>query len=552
MSNISEITYYLSDGYSYSGSQPVPQADVDNEPGWQYKSNLVGQQLKVLAYDGSSQTFKYSNIGSCGFEFKSFNVTISRNPRLIIQSKPTGSGDADPLYHSKWVFELSDQLHSEELITCFSFNPPFQYDNKRMFQLVFNDTLSQGDRNVYEEISKIYIETDSTVDNHNLLLKNFVINSAGLINNYSFQRTVNYSAGDINLEVLKEIEAPNNRDGYAQVLLTSAGGTAVKADTTCVVQKDTENRTGWNCVNSVAGTKFNFYIFNGLEENFRLDEINSVYWRGYVNRYTGVSSVPFLQIYTKPQGAGDGGAFFRTRINYTYNPALDDVVGIGEEIVYYGENLPDMTFTNRKVKLSSKVVLGPNQGSEEVLFVVVASDSGATVDTMNSTVNLVGFNNTKVRRNFNLLTSANEISVGNQDTLSVAQQVLVYGKNGLNLHPLKIDTVGRLITFSEDIRSAEVNIVTNQTVGANADIGSSINCGTFKFINIYGSGSGNHSIRLFTSSDNVNFYFMQEIYPNTVNGNYEYYVQTSEQLQYVKLVNSNTSNTFTLNYTLSN
>jgi hypothetical protein len=298
----------------------------------------------------------------------------------------------------------------------------------------------------------------------------------------------------------------------------------------------------------VAGTKFNYYIFNGVEELLTLGAVSSLYWKGYVNRFTGVSSVPFLTIYTKPTGVGDAGPFYHSRINYVY--ANDNTIGLGEECLFYGENEPSSTFTNRKIKFNNKSVVGDALPSEEVLFIVCSSDSGAAAGTMNSTINLVGFNDTLIKRNFNLIS---QINVGNEDDLTEAKQTLSYGKNGTGgLHPIQVDEEGRVVTFSEHVRSAEGTIANILTVGANQDIGSPVDCGKFKYLNVYGVSTGNHPISLWTSSDQIIYYFQEEINPQTFNGAYNFYLATSQHLQFIKLVNGNTTNTFNLKYTLSN
>jgi hypothetical protein len=370
---------------------------------------------------------------------------------------------------------------------------------------------------------------------------------------YGYNQTENKLKGlllndNSELKVSDAFNTEKSRDGYAQVYLYSAGGASVKADTTCVVQPDSELRDGWNAVNSVAGTKFNYYIFNGAEEVLTLGDVSSLYWKGYVNRFTGVSSVPFLQIYTKPTGVGDAGAFYHSRINYIY--ANDDTIGIGEECLFYAETVPTSTFTNRKIKFNNKSVVGDGLPAEEVLFIVCASDSGAGAGTMNSTINLVGFNDTKIKRNFNLIS---QINVGNEDNLNVAKQTLSYGKNGTGgLHPLQVDSEGRLVTFSEHVRSPEGTIANILTVPSNQDIGTAVDCGKFKYLNVYGVATGNHSISLWTSSDQFIYYFQEEINPTTYNGAYNFYLSTSNHLQYILLKNGNTTNTFNLKYTLSN
>src|SRR6056300_1014527 len=85
-----------------------------------------------------------------------------------------------------------------------------------------------------------------------------------------------------NVSLIQEAKTLN-ANGYSQVLLTSAGGTAVKADTTSLVQQDPEHREGWNLTNSVAGTKFNLYYFNGTQESITLGDVLSIYFKGFIN-----------------------------------------------------------------------------------------------------------------------------------------------------------------------------------------------------------------------------------------------------------------------------
>lgn len=180
-----------------------------------------------------------------------------------------------------------------------------------------------------------------------------------------------------------------NFDGYAQVLLTSAGGTAVKADTDCVVQEDPEHRMGWNLINQVGGTKFNLHYFNGNQEIITLNQIQSVYFKGFINVNSETSSMPFIHIYTKPTGSGDAGPFYHSKIDYEYN--LDNSIGIGEECIFYGEGEPKTKFTNRNIQFNNKTVTGDGNPTEEILYIVVSSNSGATAGAVNVTLNTLGF-----------------------------------------------------------------------------------------------------------------------------------------------------------------
>lgn len=272
-----------------------------------------------------------------------------------------------------------------------------------------------------------------------------------------------------------------NFNGYAQVLLTSAGGTSVKADTDCVVQEDPEHRMGWNLTNSVGGTKFNLYYFNGTQETIGLGQIQSVYFKGFINANVEPASMPFIHIYTKPTGSGDAGPWYHSKIDYLYDS--DNTIGIGEECVFYGEGEPKTKFTNRQIALNNKVVTGDGRPEEEILYVVVSSDSGALQDSVNVTLNTLGFDASAgnigdfdIYRNLVLVSESNlagrateakqddmitdlnsidtelstlnsKITKGNDLTLSEAQQVLVYGEvtsgpGTGELHPIHITNAG--------------------------------------------------------------------------------------------------------------
>lgn len=312
-------------------------------------------------------------------------------------------------------------------------------------------------------------------------------------------------------------------NGKAQVFLSSAGGTAVKADSSCSITADPEYREGWNCVNSTASTKFNLYIFNGAEEIMTLGDLASIYFKGYINRYTGIQSMPFLQVYTKPTGSGDAGPFFHSRINWVYS--ADDTIGLGEECVFWGEGEPSSQFSNRKIQLSSKLVLGDGADSEEILYIVCASDSSANQNEMNSTINLIGFNDTNIKRNYHLvgrdITNLWESDISNNikgdiDSINTSaalidakiskgsdaltapaglQQVLIYGKEeGTgDLDPIDVDAQGRLITVSylpEPVLTPYTSFINNGTIAGRGQSTQTINMNGFRNVQIVGQTGG--------------------------------------------------------------
>lgn len=269
-------------------------------------------------------------------------------------------------------------------------------------------------------------------------------------------------------------------NGSAQALLGSAGATAILGDSTITPTADPENRDGWNFVNSVAGTKFNLYYFNGTQEIITLADISSVFAKVYINNFASLSGSPFFHIYTKPTGSGDAGAFYHSRIDYEIDSSV--IVGIGEQVILWGENKPNTPCNNRLIQLKNKTVNGDGAGTEEILYITLSSNSGATINTKNITVTSMGFNtgdmggtNGVINREFKLVTGGNggateatlsalnsKISKGNDSSLTDAQQVLIYGKNGTGaLKPIHITNNG-------DVEVEIADFVKGQATSANS------------------------------------------------------------------------------------
>ena len=360
----------------------------------------------------------------------------------------------------------------------------------------------------------------------------------------------------------------STKDGFAQVLLTSAGGTAVKADTTCVVQEDTEFREGWNLTNSVAGTKFNLYYFDGTQEIITLGEVLSVYFKAFINVNSGIDSIPFIHIYTKPTGVGDAGAFYHSKIDYVYNN--DNTIGIGEECVFYGESEPKTAFSNRKIQLNDKTVNGDGADSEEVLFLVVSSNSAATINTLNTTINVLGFDASinNVTRNLYLVSSENptglateatlsdlntKITNGEDDQLTAATQVLMYGRKDTSptgLYAMKVNSNGALhvLPFYSFITN---NVDTLATGAGGTATSSSTNMVNNSFLTFFGkSTNATDPILVEVSADNANWYEASEYFVNTnvVGANVNYSVNIPNVAgQYWRLKQTDTLTTaFTL------
>jgi len=258
-------------------------------------------------------------------------------------------------------------------------------------------------------------------------------------------------------------------NGSSQVKLGSTGAAAVLADSTISPTADQEDRPGWNFTNTSASTKYNIYFFDGTNEILTLGQLSSIFTKVYINQFTTLQTAPFLQIYTKPTGTGDAGAFYHSRISYVINS--DVHVGVGEQVILYGKNQPNTNCDNRLIELKTVNTDGDGEDSEEILYMVVASDSSAPINSINHTVSSMGFNTVDlgadkgiVNRDYKLvrsesssdgatettLTTLNDkITKGYDATISSGgdglQQALVYGRDSQgNLDALNVDNNGHL------------------------------------------------------------------------------------------------------------
>lgn len=150
-----------------------------------------------------------------------------------------------------------------------------------------------------------------------------------------------------------------------------------------------------------------------------------------------------------------------------------------------------------------------------------------------------------------LLVDVIELSPTGPYTPTSLPSVAIYGQvdTTSGFKNLRVDSNGRLqITNNLSTRSSSNDIVTGATVGANLQIGSDIDIGTDKTIIIVGSATGNHAINIEHSTNNTDWFVYAEVSPVAHNALYHFNIKIEDGLQYYRIINDNTSNTFTLKY----
>lgn len=113
---------------------------------------------------------------------------------------------------------------------------------------------------------------------------------------------------------------------------------------------------------------------------------------------------------------------------------------------------------------------------------------------------------------------------------------------------IDVNSDGVITTNHDSNRSSDNSLVSSSTIDASLQIGSDIDIGTKKSIVMIGSATGNHSIKILHSTNGTDFYLYGEVSPVSFNSNYHYNIKIEDGLQHYRIMNSNQSNTFTINY----
>ena len=510
----------------------IPSYDKDlYNKGWAYKATS-GIDLSELVLYTNIENVPLTTVSMRDkfIKLKLNSVLYGDIPSIRIKTVPKNDGtDYNPLYHDSFTLKVKDtniyQSDSEIYFYYDSFPAELQgFQNFEMFKIS-----SEGTHDPYLDILEILLFTEpSATTNYNIIEFNYrnvqhthknYLYTFGEVNEGSNQIKINDSLDSIktNSDLMLTLTTSNNKileqdnkNGHSQVVLGSTGCTAILADSSIAPITDTENRQGLKFNNTVAGTKYNLYFFGGLQETIYQSSLGSLYVKLYIDIKTSFSCIPFLHVYTKPKLDGsDAQPWYNSK--WTYTMDLNEHVGIGEEVVLYAINQPTKKFTNRQISLDNIIIDGPGSDGE-ILYLVAASDSGASANSLSHTVNLLGFNTiSNLQRNINLVS------------------------NLIN-QPIS--------------RQYQKNIINNVALLANADIGEIIDMNLNKTINIYGSATANHNLHIFQSNDNINFYHYDELSPVQSNSSYHFYTTITNSLRYIKLVNNNHANTYTLYYTI--
>lgn len=154
-------TFLSSDSTVYADSSPPPQASPVSDSGWYFKNAIAGQKSNWHFYvNASHQT--YADISSLWAVVRL--VSPASRPYVIIYSKPTGVNDAQPWYHSRWVWSAYDPatITSSGFYLIYMGSDPGVHPELPRLHITDQSASSQGERLPTEELLTFSWSTNST------------------------------------------------------------------------------------------------------------------------------------------------------------------------------------------------------------------------------------------------------------------------------------------------------------------------------------------------------------------------------------------------------
>lgn len=199
---------------------------------------------------------------------------------------------------------------------------------------------------------------------------------------------------------LSSLNAKTKHISHDQVKISSAGGMAVQADSSPPVA-DEDGRPGWLFKKAAAdAAKFNYFFYATGSHPLPLSSLNRVHMTCSIDKWDGMSSAPFVVVYTKPTGTGDA-SWYKSKVAYTLTSTNKIVAG--ELVNMYCLENPQLNNGNRDIELTGVITNGTAAPEEEIYLISVQSDSASAIDTK-ILVSHVGYKvNNEISRNIALI-----------------------------------------------------------------------------------------------------------------------------------------------------
>ena len=158
---------------------------------------------------------------------------------------------------------------------------------------------------------------------------------------------------------------------------------------------------GWKHTKGSGVEKFNYYFYgNNTNNPYLLKELDNFWAVVTCHTITTTGSLPFLVLYTLPNGINDAEAWYKSKIAYAIAPNAQKLFN-GEKILIYSGTKPDIYPKLRKVHCSQEVKTGNCLDTETLNLLTVHSDSSAP-DANSITVHNCGWAASEIKMNLQL------------------------------------------------------------------------------------------------------------------------------------------------------
>ena len=446
--SISEIVYGIDKVADISSSVPQMTAD-EGRLGWEYVAvNPTDiMNLTLFSEDGITNT---NNLFHINFRCSTGNNTYTDFPYLEIKTKPKGDGsDVNPSYHSREIYEIPDTgfTYPDELVYVY-------YNNLLPY-------LSE-----FKKIKLILSSTEGTVDPNNPILSIQLITNASSTSKFYIQSSELVS---------KNSPYPFNRViEFRQKDLIQSEITGDLEDIKTAVQS-IDNK-----------------ITVGSDDT--LSEAQQVLT--YARKDATPSGLRALKC------ADDGTLHsFDTGLNLKISKGNDFTLSEAQQVLVYGE-----------------VTSGPGTGELHPIHITNSGDIEVEIadfvkgqDTMANSFPVVIASDQSVLSVEDTATTSidTKITVGEDDTLTQAQQILIYGRKDSSptgLSAVKVSSDGSLhvSTAKNSFNKTNEILVLPSNGTANSTAINTLSQDSFGITAT--STNSTDPIELYSSNDNLTFY----------------------------------------------